>query len=135
MQDFSDLATAQTGDILVSAYHEPLEADNSPTKAWIYCLRIENNSGYRVKLLKKDFCITDNNGRNYFEKSEGFHCELPILEAGECFEFEDTISINAQAAALYGNCIAQDENGNMLKIKLPIMQLTAVEKEKNIFYH
>ena len=107
-----------------------IDAENVERHLWAYCLRVENNSNQRIRLLKKDFCITDNNGNNYFEQSYGFHSELPDLEAGECFEFEDTIVVNGDAAVLYGSCVAQTANGDEFKIKLPIMQLTALEKDK-----
>lgn len=127
-QDNSDVVTAQTGDIFVSAFQEPLEVDEKHNQLWGYCLRIENNSEEKIRLLKKDFCITDNNGHNYFDNGYGFHSELPDLEPGECFEFEDTVFLKAQAAVLYGTCVAQAADGRKLKIKLPVMQLTALSK-------
>lgn len=127
-QDNSDAVTAQTGDIFVSAFQEPLEVDEKHNQLWGYCLRIENNSDEKIRLLKKDFCITDSNGSNYYANGYGFHGELPDLEPGECFEFEDTIFLQAQAAVLYGTCIAQTSAAKELKIKLPVMQLTALSE-------
>lgn len=135
LQENLDYAVAQTGDIMVLAYQEMLDTQGIERRLWAYCLRIENNSNQKIRLLKKDFCITDSNGNNYFEQSYGFHSELPDLEAGECYEFEDTITINGEAAVLYGYCVAQTENGDEFKIKLPIMQLTALEKDNFSLNH
>lgn len=134
-QDNSDVVTAQTGDIFVSAFQEPLEADEDHRQLWGYCLRIENNSDEKIRLMKKDFCITDDKGNNYFANGYGFHSELPDLEPGECFEFEDTIFLQAQAAVLYGACVAQTVDGRELKIKLPVMQLAALSETSGYNCH
>ncbi|MBR1756021.1 MAG: ApaG domain [Alphaproteobacteria bacterium] len=129
LQDNSDYVVAQTGDIMVSGYQEALDIQSPYRRLWAYCLRIENNSDQRIRLLKKDFRITDSNGNNYFEQGYGFHSELPDLEAGECFEFEDTVTIGGETAVLYGSCVAQNENGDEFKIKLPIIQLAVLESD------
>lgn len=124
MNENFDFVTAETNNIMVSAYQEPLERDDQQAHSlWAYCLRIENNSGERIRLLKKDFCITDNQGHNQYEQTEGFHGELPDLEAGECFEFEDTVYVDGDAAVLYGSCQATNESGQSINIKLPLIQL------------
>lgn len=134
-QDNIEYNTLQTGDIVVSAFQEALDGDDFSHRLWGYCLRIENNSDKRIRLLQKDFCITDNNGERYFDQGYGFHGELPDLEPGECFEFEDTIILSANAAVLYGCCVAKTADGDELKIKLPVMQLTALEGINSIKYH
>lgn len=125
MFDVADYITEQTGDILVSAYHELLNRDTAKNELWAYLLRIENNSGERIRLLKKDFCLTDERGNNRFFRGQGFNGELPDLEPGECYEFEDTAEINGTAAVLYGFCSAVTQKGKELKIKLPPMTLSS----------
>lgn len=126
-----DYTTLQTGDILVSAYQELLEDDNSKNELWGYCLRIENNSNQKIRLLKKNLCITDEKGNSTFNSSTGFNGELPDLEPGECFEFEDTTQISSKAAVLYGFCSAVDNKGKELKIKLPVINLSSSKKIAN----
>lgn len=130
MSENLDFVTAETNNIMVSVYREPLETEsNQPLSLWAYCLRIENNSNERIRLLKKDFCITDNFGKNHYEQTDGFHGELPDLEVGECFEFEDTIAINGQAAVLYGSCRAISESGQEIIVNLPLIQLNSTLSE------
>lgn len=130
LEETEDFAVAQTGDIMVSAYQEIVDAElSNKLRLCAYCLRIENNSAERIRLLKKDFCITDSTGKNYFESGYGFHGELPDLEAGECYEFEDTIVISGAAAVLYGTCVAQTAMGDEFKIKLPLMQLASLTSD------
>lgn len=135
MPDFheTDYSVAQTEDIMVSAYPEQLDSDDNRFELWAYCLRIENNSGERIRLLRKDFCITDSYGNNHYELSEGFNGELPDVETGEYFEYEDTAVIDGRAAVLYGHCIAQKADGTLLKIALPLMQLSTANPRPNKF--
>lgn len=122
--DETDYYTELTGDIAVEAYPEQLETENGERELWAFCLRIENNSDKKICLYKKNFCITDSKGNNQYFLSQGFNGELPDLEPGECFEYEDTATFEGNAAVLYGFCEALDCDGNTLKIKLPLMQLS-----------
>jgi len=122
--DNFDFSVIQTGDIMVSAYPEQLDCDDERRELWAYCLRIENNSDQRIRLLRRDFCITDSFGQNHYDLSEGFNGELPDLEPGECFEFEDTAVIDGKAAVLYGCCIARRTDGSTFQIDIPLMQLS-----------
>ncbi len=120
-----DYTSVQSGDIVVSVCPELLDKDNFQTKLWGYCLRIENNSGERIRLMKKNLCLTDNQGNSYCSVSLGFNGELPDLEPGEFFEFEDTTSVRSDAAVLYGFCDAITTKGKELKINLPLIELSS----------
>lgn len=123
--DEADWLTERTGDIFVSAYPEQLDSEDSGRGLWAFCLRIENNSGKRICLTGKDFRVTDSRGNSCCYFSQGFHGELPDLEPGECFEYENTATFEGNAAVLYGFCEAVDSDGRKFKIRLPVMQLTA----------
>ena len=135
MSDFedTDFSFVQSGDFLVSAYPEQLDCDDNRRELWAYCLRIENNSGERIRLLRRDFCLTDSLGQNHYDLSEGFNGELPDLEPGECFEFEDTAVVDGRAAVLYGCCVAQNESGETIRIDIPLMQLSVAHPRPNKF--
>ena len=127
LNDF-DYSTAQTGDIVVSGCQELLEKGETKQELWGYVLRIENNSDECIRLTSKDVCITDEKGNNRYMPSFGFNGELPDLEPGECFEFEETAQLDG-AAVLYGYCKALTTKGKELKIKLPVINLSS---SKNI---
>lgn len=135
MSDFEDVdfSFVQSGDFLVSAYPEQLDCDDSQRGLWAYCLRIENNSSQKIRLLCRDFCITDSLGQNHYDLSEGFNGELPDLEPGEYFEFEDTAVVDGRAAVLYGSCVAQNESGETIRIDIPLMQLSVAHPRPNKF--
>lgn len=122
--DNFDFSVIQTGDVMVSAYPEQLDFDDNRRELWAYCLRIENNSNQRIRLLRRNFCITDSFGQNHYDLSEGFNGEIPDLEPGECFEFEDTAVIDGRAAVLYGSCVAAKDDGTIFHIDIPLMQLS-----------
>lgn len=126
-------STMQTGDIIVSACQELLEENESRQELWGYVLRIENNSDERIRLLAKDLCITDEKGNSRYLPSLGFNGELPDLEPGECFEFEDTAQLDGVAAVLYGYCKALTTKGKELKIKLPVLSLSSSKNSSACF--
>lgn len=123
-----DYLTAQTGDILVSAFQEMLDETDDNHALWGYCLRIENNSNQKIRLLKKDLCITNDKGDRRYDLSFGFHGEMPDLESGEVFEFEDTAFIEGNIAVLYGSCLVTTDDGSEFLIKLPIVPLNSLSK-------
>ena len=130
-----DYATAQTGDIIVSAFQEKLDDTDDNHALWGYCLRIENNSDQRIRLLQKDFCFTNDRGARQYDLAFGFDGELPDLEPGEIFEYEDTAYIEGNAAVLYGSCIAATDDGSEFRIKLPLIQLNSLSKTSSVLYN
>lgn len=125
MSDNFDYSTMQTGDIVVSACQELLEQNEAQQELWGYVLRIENNSNERIRLVTKNLCITDAAGNCHHQPDFGFNGELPDLEPGECFEYEDTAQLNGTAAVIYGYCKAITTKGKELNIKLPILNLSS----------
>lgn len=128
-----DYSTMQTGDIMVSACQELLEENETRCELWGYVLRIENNSDERIRLTTKDVCITDELGNSQHFSALGFNGELPDLEPGECFEFEDTAQLNGAAAVIYGYCKAVTTKGKELKIKLPVINLSSSKNLSTCF--
>ena len=135
MKEFEqvDLSFIQSGDFLVSAYPEQIDCDDNRRELCAYCLRIENNSKQKIRLLSRDFCITDSMGQNHYDLTEGFNGELPDLEPGEYFEFEDTAVVDGRAAVLYGHCIAVNESDEIITIDIPLMQLSRADARPNKF--
>ena len=66
-KDFETL-TAQDEQVAVSIYPELLDSDTQQNELWAYCLRIENKSDEPIRLLSKEFCVTDNWGNNHFDR-------------------------------------------------------------------
>lgn len=124
MLNNADWFVSNTGDISVSAYQELID-DDSQHKLWGCFLRIENNSDEPITLLRKDFCLTDEKGTNRYDCSDGFNGELPDLQPGEYFEYEQTATTDSIGAILYGFCSAVTANGKKLKIAIPVIDLSS----------
>lgn len=120
----TDWMISNTGNISVLACGELIEND-SENKIWGWVLRIENNSDEQITLLKKNFYVTDERGHSLYDCSDGFNGELPDLQPGEYFEYEQTASIGRLSAVLYGFCSAVTAKGKELKINLPVVNLSS----------
>ena len=129
---FEDTAV-NSNDIMVSAYPELIDGDNSNNELWGFCIRFENNSNERIRLTKRDLCITDKCGNSKTLPCFGFNGELPDLEPGEYFEFEDTAQ-TAGEAVIYGSCSAITTKGKELKIKLPVINLSSRNSYQNLLF-
>ena len=123
-EDF-EYITVKTGDIVVSAYPELIDTDADKNQLWGYCLRIENNSDELITLKNKNLYLTDEKGRSLCECSEGFNGELPDLQPGEYFEYEETAQTSNISTVLYGFCSAVTAKGKELKINFPVLNLGA----------
>ena len=119
----SDYLTATTGDIVVSAYPELIDSDNDEHMLWGYCMRIENNSNQPITLVKKELCMTDENGKSFYDSSIGFNGEIPDLQPGEYFEYEETAQTEGLATVIYGFCSAVALDGTQFKINFPVIDL------------
>lgn len=124
MSENIDCFVAQTGNIKVFAYPELLDEDSQSRQLWVYCLRIENNSDEQITLMQKKLCLTDEHGNNFYDYSTGFNGELPDLQPGEYFEYEETAQTNGISSVLYGFCSAITSKGKKLEINIPVMNLS-----------
>lgn len=127
MSENMDCFVAQTGDIKVFAYPELLDEDSQKQRIWAYCLRIENNSDEPITLMQKKMCLTDERGNIFYDYSDGFNGELPDLQPGEYFEYEETAQTCGISAILYGFCSAVTAKGKKLKIDIPTIDLSTEE--------
>lgn len=125
MSEDAEYITAITENIVVSAYPELLDIDANQHCLWGYCFRIENNSDEPITLTRKKLCLTDETGKSRYDDSEGFNGELPDLQPGEYFEYEETAQTDNISAVLYGYCSAITSKGEKLDIKLPILNLSS----------
>ncbi len=69
-----------------------------------YYMCVENLSKQKLKLLGKDWKVTDAKGNVYSDASVGFKGELVELEAGEMYEMTAPLPIDTNMSVLYGNC-------------------------------
>ncbi len=124
MSTADDLVSFQSGGIVVSAGPVLMDEDVENRYMWGYYLCIENNTGKKIRLLGKDWNITDEKGNLYNDSSVGFKGEIPELNPGEYFEYTSCAPLNTDNAVFYGSCKVQTEGKN-LSIKVPTFSLDA----------
>lgn len=115
-----DYVTYQYDGITISACQSLIDEDG----VCGYYLKIENDSSEKIQLIGKDFKITDSKGNLYTDLSMGFKGELPELEPGEYFEFENKACFHDCSAVLYGSCrIIRSNKKQTQDIKIPALEL------------
>ncbi len=119
----SEYLTATTGDIVVSVCPELIDSDSRERLLWGYCFRIENNSNKPITLIKKELCMTNEKGKSFYDSSIGFNGEIPDLQPGEYFEYEETAQTEGLATVIYGFCSALTADGKQIKIDFPVIDL------------
>ena len=119
-----DLVSLQTDGIMVSAGPVLVDENTENDYMWGYYLCIENNTASRIRLVRKDWNITDDKGNRYNDCSAGFKGELPELEPGEYFEYTSYAPLKSQNAVFYGSCKVQSEGINR-NVKVPTFSLSA----------
>lgn len=112
----TDGINISVGSILVD------EAEND--YMWGYYMCVENDTDSKIKLVGKDWNITDDKGNRYNDSSIGFKGEIPELEPGEFFEYTAYAPLQTRNAVLYGSCRIQSK-GQQKKVNIPTYSLSA----------
>ena len=122
-----DLVSLQTDGIMVSAGPVLVDENAENNYMWGYYLCIENNTADKIRLIGKDWNITDDRGNRYNDSSVGFKGELPELEPGEYFEYTSYAPLKSKNAVFYGSCKVQSRGENR-NVKVPTFSLSARKK-------
>lgn len=113
-------------DIIITACPTLVEENQAKQEfVWGYYFCIENNSSERIRLVGKNWNITDDKGNRFCDDSEGFKGEIPELEPGEFFEFTSLAPLNSPHAVFYGSCkIKKEDASETREIKIPTFTLS-----------
>ena len=135
-----NFVSAATDDIVISACTVELDENekdvfNAGKYVYGYYLCIENNSSEKISLVGKHWNITDAQGNNFCDDTQGFKGEIPTLEPGEYFEFTSIAPLTTPTAVFYGSCkVVKESAGVSEDIKIPTFILgTLSEKTPRIF--
>lgn len=135
-----NFVSAVTDDIVISACTVELDENekdvfNAGKYVYGYYLCIENNSSEKISLVGKHWNITDAQGNNFCDDTQGFKGEIPTLEPGEYFEFTSIAPLTTPNAVFYGSCkVVKESAGVSEDIKIPTFILgTLSEKTPRIF--
>lgn len=121
-----DFWIQESDGIVVSARPVLMQEDCDKKFWWGYYLCIENQTNDKIRLLGKNWKITDEAGNSYVDNTVGFKGELPELEPGEYFEFTSEAPLDFANAVFYGSCQVLREGQNVPhEVKIPTFSLSA----------
>lgn len=137
MIEENDFIIKQTDELIISACPVLMNDEylTNQKNLWGYYLCIENLSKNKIRLVGKNWNITDEKGNSFCDNSVGFKGEIPELEPGECFEWTDTTPINANNAVFYGSCKVYSE-GQSFDVPMPTFCLSnSGPTNRNVLCH
>lgn len=115
--EFDEFLSVEEDDITISA--APAFVERTATQnlfGYYFC--VENHSSKKIRLVGKNWNITDEKGNLFNDSEEGFKGEVPELEPGECFEFTSIAPLKAESAVFYGT-FAVDKGSEIKNLKVP----------------
>ena len=115
-----------TRSITVTVKPIYLEDQSSPGDnhyVWAYQVRIENNGGETVQLLRRYWRITDALGRVQEVRGPGVVGEQPVLEPGESFEYTSGTPLATPSGIMVGRYEMETRDGESFEVAIPALSL------------
>jgi len=115
-----------TKEITISVDTTFVEDQSDPDDfhfVWAYHIRIENEGGDTVQLLRRHWHITDSQGRVHEVRGEGVVGEQPVLEPGEVFEYTSGTPLSTPSGFMVGSYQMVNGEGNHFSVSIPAFSL------------
>ena len=94
-----------------------------------YKIRIENMTGYRVQLMRRQWFIFDSNGSNREVAGEGVVGVQPIIEPGDNYEYVSGCNLKSDMGTMKGSYEMQRlVDGDLFAVNIPEFNLVASYK-------
>ncbi|MEQ8323529.1 MAG: Co2+/Mg2+ efflux protein ApaG [Vicingaceae bacterium] len=120
-----EIAVTDGIKIAVSTKFE--EGLSSPCKClyyFSYQIRIENNSGHAVQLLKRKWMIFDSIGEHLLVEGEGVVGKKPVIENAGHYQYESACKLNSGVGKMWGiYYMKRLSDGADICVKIPEFQL------------
>jgi ApaG protein len=127
MLAMTDDFTATTHDVRVTARAFFMADRSKPEEGqyfWAYRIRIENQGGAPVQLLKRTWLITDGAGRTQRIHGEGVIGQTPVIEPGESFEYTSGTPLATPSGFMQGEYrMLAPRTGEAFDVKIPPFSL------------
>ena len=125
--------TATTRGILVSVRTFFLPDQSKPAEGkffWAYQVRIENQGGERVQLLRRTWKITDGRGQTQQVEGEGVVGKQPLLGPGEAFEYTSGTPLGTPSGIMRGEYhMTVAETGEAFDVGIPAFSLDSPHQD------
>jgi ApaG protein len=115
-----------TRSITVTVKSFFLEDQSSPSDnhyVWAYQVRIENNGGETVQLVRRHWRITDAFGRVQEVRGAGVVGEQPVLEPGGSFEYTSGTPLPTPSGIMVGTYQMETRKGENFEVAIPAFSL------------
>ena len=113
--------------ITVKTFYRPEYSDPRRNNyLFSYHIKIENQSGYAVQLLRRHWYIFDSNGEYREVEGKGIIGEQPVLEPGELHEYESACNLSTEIGKMYGTYLMERQMDKIrFKVNIPEFHMVA----------
>jgi ApaG protein len=119
---------ATTDDITVSVRPVYLDGQSNHIErkfVFAYFIRIENNSGGEVRLLRRHWFITNSNGDVQEVEGEGVIGEQPVIAAGGSHKYSSFSVLETFEGSMTGTYLMERTGGEQFSVTIPRFALRA----------
>ncbi len=119
---------ATTYDITVSVRPVYLDGQSNHIErkfVFAYFIRIENNSGEEVQLLRRHWFITNSNGDVQEVEGEGVIGQQPVIPAGGAHEYSSFSVLETFEGSMAGTYLMERPGGEQFSVTIPRFALRA----------
>ena len=104
-----------------------LEEESQPDQnrfVWAYHIRIENMGEHTIKLLRRQWVITDGRGHMKKVQGEGVVGQQPTLGPGDVFEYASSVPLTTPTGLMKGSyAMIQLDTKAHFEVETPIFSL------------
>lgn len=120
--------TATTENITVTVRPVYLDGQSNHLErkfVFAYFIRIENNSGDPVQLLRRHWFIADGNGDVQEVEGEGVIGRQPVIPPGGAHEYSSFSALETFEGSMEGTYLMEREGGEQFTVAIPRFVLRA----------
>lgn len=122
--DHAYIATTRGIRVSVKTFFLPDQSKPAEAKFfWAYQVKIENQGGDTVQLLRRTWRITDGRGRTQEVRGDGVVGEQPMLQPGESFEYTSGTPLSTPSGIMVGSYVMELEGGREMEVAIPAFSL------------
>ena len=112
---------AVTEAIRVTATPQYMPEHSSPADGkflFAYNIKITNEGDTPVKLLSRKWTIINADGDENEVRGEGVIGETPMIEVGQCYEYNSFSILDTPFGTMEGHYIMQREDGDLIQVQI-----------------
>lgn len=113
-------------DVDVKVVTRYLEGQSSPEQnqfVFAYTIDIQNRSGHPVRLLTREWTISDADGKKTHVAGDGVIGQQPWIQPGECFSYTSGTVLTTPLGSMQGQYGLIDEQGRPFVVAIPAFSL------------